>query len=87
MWDVVNGQCLQILQGHSSLIFSVAFSADGKNLVSSSMDETIKIWDLQTYKCIGTLKDRPYEGMDITGVKGLPEAEKATLKALGAIEQ
>jgi hypothetical protein len=30
--------------------------------------------------------DRPYEGMNITGVKGLTEAEKATLKALGAIE-
>jgi hypothetical protein len=30
--------------------------------------------------------DRPYEGMNITGVKGLTEAEKATLKALGAVE-
>jgi hypothetical protein len=29
---------------------------------------------------------RPYEGMNITGVKGLAEAEKATLKALGAVE-
>jgi hypothetical protein len=26
------------------------------------------------------------EGMNITGVKGLSEAEKATLKALGAVE-
>lgn len=31
-------------------------------------------------------RDRPYKGMNITGVKGLTEAEKATLKALGAIE-
>jgi hypothetical protein len=30
--------------------------------------------------------DRPCEGMNITGVNGLTEAEKATLKALGAIE-
>jgi hypothetical protein len=30
--------------------------------------------------------DRPYEGMDITGVTGLTAAEKASLKALGAVE-
>jgi hypothetical protein len=29
--------------------------------------------------------DRPYEGMNITGVKGLAEAEISTLKTLGAI--
>jgi hypothetical protein len=28
----------------------------------------------------------PYEGMNITSVTGLTEAEKATLKALGAVE-
>jgi hypothetical protein len=32
------------------------------------------------------LSDRPYEGMNIAGVKGLTEAEKAMLKALGAGE-
>lgn len=31
-------------------------------------------------------RDLPYEGMNITGGKGLTGAEKATLKALGAIE-
>ena len=33
-----------------------------------------------------TLKDRPYERMNITGVKGLTDAEISTLKALGAVE-
>jgi hypothetical protein len=31
-------------------------------------------------------KDRPYEGMNITEVKGLTAAEIATLKALGTVE-
>ncbi len=66
---------------------SVSFSTDGKNIVSGSHDETIKIWDIKTGKCLKTLKsDRPYERMNITGVKGLTEAEKSTLKALGAVE-
>jgi len=30
--------------------------------------------------------DRPYEGMNITGVKGLSLGTIATLKALGAVE-
>lgn len=37
--------------------------------------------------CIKTLKaPQPYEGMKITGVTGLTEAQKATLKALGAVK-
>jgi hypothetical protein len=32
------------------------------------------------------MADRPYENMNITGVTGLTEAEKTTLKTLGAVE-
>ena len=32
-------------------------------------------------------RDRPYERLDITGIKGLTEAQKLTLKMMGAIEQ
>jgi WD40 repeat protein len=68
-------------------VTSVAFSPDGRIIASSSQDQTIKLWDVQTGNCLKTLRaDRPYEGMDITGAMGLTEAQKATLKALGAIE-
>ena len=30
---------------HSSQVMSVAFSPDGKTIVSGSRDETIKVWD------------------------------------------
>ena len=30
---------------HSSWVMSVAFSPDGKKIVSGSMDQTMKVWD------------------------------------------
>ena len=30
---------------HSSLVLSVAFSPDGKTIVSGSADQTLKVWD------------------------------------------
>ena len=33
---------------HSDLVFSVAFSPDGKTIVSGSKDKTLKVWDAGT---------------------------------------
>ncbi|NJR57733.1 MAG: hypothetical protein HC769_02015 [Cyanobacteria bacterium CRU_2_1] len=89
LWDVDSGKCLNVLQGHMGIIFSVAFGCDatGRSLLASgSFDETIRLWDVETGECLRVLKsDRPYEGMNITGVTGITEAQKATLKSLGAI--
>lgn len=86
LWDITTGNCCQILRGHTNVVTSVTFSPDGE-VISSSQDETIKVWDMQTGRCLNTLKaDRPYEGMNITGVTGLTETQKTSLRALGAIE-
>ncbi|WP_277874450.1 MULTISPECIES: hypothetical protein [unclassified Leptolyngbya] len=43
---------------------------------------------MATGKCSRTWRgDRPCEGMNITGVTGLTDAQKSVLKVLGAIEQ
>ncbi|WP_349646401.1 hypothetical protein [Candidatus Parabeggiatoa sp. HSG14] len=48
---------------------------------------TLSFGDIKTGECLKTLRSlRPYEDMNITGVTGLTEAQKDTLKALGAIE-
>jgi hypothetical protein len=45
------------------------------------------VWDLQSDEQLQTLRrDRPYERLNITGIRGVTEAQKATLRALGAIE-
>ena len=87
LWDIATGSCLQTLTGHNKWLQSVCFSPDGTYLATGSEDETIKLWQVQTGECWQTLRaDRPYENLDITGAKGLTEAQRAALKALGAIE-
>lgn len=44
-------------------------------------------WNVQSGECLAILRvPRPYEGVNITEVTGLTEAQKASLIALGAIE-
>ena len=87
LWDVNTGESLHTLSGHTNQVWSVSFSPDGCTLVSGSHDQAIKLWDVETGECLKTLKtDKPYDGMNITGVTGITEATIATLKVLGAIE-
>ena len=88
VWDLHTSSCVKTLLAHTKLVWSVAFSPDGQTLVSSSEDETIKLWDVNTGICLKTLRSyRPYEAMNITKVTGLTEAQKITLKHLGAVEK
>ena len=36
------------LRGHSESVKTVAFSGDGKRIVSGSMDKLVKIWNSET---------------------------------------
>ncbi|KAF2201566.1 hypothetical protein GQ43DRAFT_356760, partial [Delitschia confertaspora ATCC 74209] len=47
--------CLQTLEGHSSSVWSVAFSHDSTWLASASFDKTVKIWDPSSGDCLQTL--------------------------------
>lgn len=85
LWDISSGECLQTLEGHTSSVGSVTFCSDGITVISGSNDETIRIWDVQTSRCRETLRGSLFDGMNITGTKGLNSAQRTALKELGAV--
>ncbi|GGA34812.1 NACHT domain-containing protein [Okeania sp. KiyG1] len=88
LWNVNTHEPYATFSGHQSWVLAVAFHPDGEIVASSSADETIKLWNIKTGKYIKTLRvPRPYENANIRGVKGLSDIQKASLTALGAVEQ
>ena len=49
LWSI-DGNLLQVLEGHTGAITSLAVTPDGKTLISGSKDKTIRLWDLKNPK-------------------------------------
>jgi WD40 repeat protein/DNA-binding SARP family transcriptional activator len=76
------------LRGHSNALEMVRFSPDGRRLYSASKDETVREWDVVTGACLRILRaEGPYAGLDITSATGLSDGQRASLRALGAVER
>jgi eukaryotic-like serine/threonine-protein kinase len=48
VWDLTTGQELHALHGHTGFIPLLAFSPDGRRLVTASMDGSVILWDMAT---------------------------------------
>jgi WD40 repeat protein len=50
LWSLESQKEVTTLQGHSKSITSIAFSPDGKYLVSRSRDKTVKLWSMENFQ-------------------------------------
>lgn len=101
--EIESGRVIEELHGHERTVESISLcpistdsgASDAWLLATAGHDETIKLWDITAVGtapgaavCLATLRaPGPYAGMNIRGVTGVSDAQKAALKALGAVEE
>jgi WD40 repeat protein/transcriptional regulator with XRE-family HTH domain len=87
-WNPHSGECMLSRPGHDGPVQSLRASPDGRWLASCGDDGAIQIWQMDSGDHVGTLRrDRPYERLNITGIKGLNDAQILALKMMGAVDQ
>ncbi len=65
--DTNSGSCIGKFRGHKDTITGICFSPDNDTIISSSRDDSIKIWDIQTGKCLQTIvSSNPLESIHCT---------------------
>ena len=81
-------ECLKTFEGHSSYVSGVAFSPDGRTVVSGSWDKTLKLWSVSGGECLKTFEGHSSE---VSGVAFSPDGRTVvsgswdnTLKLWGA---
>jgi len=76
LWDLSTNQLARTFKGwfkgHSSNVESIAYSPDGKTILSGSRDTLMKLWDLSTGEPIRSFK----HGEWITSVAYSPDGKK-----------
>jgi WD40 repeat protein len=80
LWDVVSGEAVGTLSGHSGIVWDVAFSPDGKLLASVSSDGTAKVWDWDNGELLKSL-DFP---ADVVSVSFSPDGQ---ILAVGGVDE
>jgi sugar lactone lactonase YvrE len=55
LWEADSGKEIAVLNGHTSFVYSAAFSPDGKRVVTASDDHTARLWEADSGKEIAVL--------------------------------
>lgn len=57
IWNAWTGKKEATLPGHNNFVNSIAYSPNGKRILSASNDKTIKIWNVRTGELLQTIRN------------------------------
>ena len=72
----VFGECLRVFSGHTAHVFSLDLSPAGNVLVTGSVDETVRLWDVRRGTCMNVL---PAHSDPVTSVRFSPTGPSCAL--------
>ncbi|KAF1798325.1 WD40-repeat-containing domain protein [Mucor lusitanicus] len=80
--DIESGTCFKTLEGHTDDVVCLDFNHPKGMLVSSSMDGTVKAWDLYRNRCLGNLEGHTgvVRCLDLNEARLLTGADDHTIK-------
>ncbi|PKI72325.1 hypothetical protein CRG98_007305 [Punica granatum] len=72
MWDLATGRCITPLMGHTSCVWTLAFSCEGSLLASGSADCSVKLWDVTTSTKLPRAEEKNGSTSRLRSLKTLP---------------
>src|SRR5579871_6166875 len=48
LWDLDTGKVIRRFKGHTKKVYDLALTADGRTMLTGSMDTTVRLWDVET---------------------------------------
>merc|ERR1712166_1529255 len=84
IFDAIKGSQVKLIQAHTSTITSMNFTEDRLLMVTSSKDQTCKLWTMDEYECVKTYKsDRALNDVAISPLYDRAEDPKMHLIMAG----
>ncbi|TFK43490.1 Trp-Asp repeat-containing protein [Crucibulum laeve] len=57
IWDIVaGGRCIRALSNHQKTVTSLAFNSSASRLLTGSLDQMVKVYDVSSYKVVHTMR-------------------------------
>ena len=82
LWDIATGKKIRSFTGHTDDVYTAIVVADGNILITGSEDKSIKKWDLETGKCLKTVKGKPTYG-DVFTIASSPDQKQFAMVSDG----
>jgi WD40 repeat protein len=64
------------LRGHHDAVTDVAVSPQGDRLASASLDGTVRIWDLRSFREASCLDEASFDGLQVMGLSFSPDGRR-----------